>query len=59
MYCDTLQFSAMIIAVVAVMILGTNEIGGITNVFKIADEGNRLIWFKYSSFNFKKLPKFI
>jgi hypothetical protein len=36
----------MILAVVVVMILGTNEAGGVQNVFKIAEEGNRLIWFE-------------
>lgn len=46
MYCDTLQFSAMVLAIVIVMFLGTNDAGGVANVFKIADEGKRLIWFK-------------
>lgn len=46
MYCDTLQFSAMVLAVIAVMCLGTYDAGGIENVFKIADEGNRLVFFK-------------
>jgi solute carrier family 5 (sodium-coupled monocarboxylate transporter), member 8/12 len=46
-YCDTLQFSAMVLAIVIVMILGTNDAGGVSNVFQIAEEGNRLIWFKY------------
>ena len=46
-WTDTLQFSAMILAVIAVMVLGTLEVGGIVNVFKIAEHGNRLIWFKY------------
>lgn len=45
-YCDTLQFSAMVLAIVIVMILGTNDAGGVENVFRIAEEGNRLIWFK-------------
>lgn len=45
-YCDTLQFSAMVLAVVIVMILGTNDAGGVSNVFQIAEEGKRLIWFK-------------
>lgn len=36
----------MVLAVVIVMILGTNHVGGIENVFKIADEGNRLVFFK-------------
>jgi Na+/pantothenate symporter len=45
-YCDTLQFSAMVLAIVIVMILGTNDAGGVSNVFQIAEEGDRLIWFK-------------
>lgn len=45
-WTDTLQFSMMILAVAIVMILGTSEVGGIKNVFTIAEEGNRLIWFK-------------
>ncbi|CRK91471.1 CLUMA_CG005138, isoform A [Clunio marinus] len=44
-WTDTLQFSAMILAVIIVMILGTNEVGGMTNVFNIASEGNRIVWF--------------
>lgn len=50
-YCDTLQFSAMVLAIVAVMILGTNHVGGIEKVFEIAEEGNRLIFFKWVKFN--------
>ena len=46
MWTDTLQFTAMILAVIIVMILGTNDVGGVENVFKTAEEGNRLIWFK-------------
>lgn len=46
MYTDTLQFSAMILAMVVVMVLGTIEVGGVQNVFRIAQEGNRLVWFK-------------
>ena len=37
----------MILAVIIVMVLGTLQVGGIVNVFKIAEHGNRLIWFKY------------
>lgn len=46
MWTDTLQFSAMIVAIVIVMILGTNDVGGVGNVFEAAEEGKRLIWFK-------------
>lgn len=45
-YCDTLQFSAMVLAIVAVMILGTHDAGGVEKVFEIADEGDRLIFLK-------------
>ncbi|KAL7017711.1 hypothetical protein ACKWTF_010495 [Chironomus riparius] len=44
-WTDTLQFSAMILAVCVVMVLGTKEVGGIKNVFTIANDGGRLIWF--------------
>lgn len=37
----------MVLAVIIVMVLGTLEVGGIVNVFKIAEHGNRLVWFKY------------
>jgi sodium-coupled monocarboxylate transporter 8/12 len=36
----------MIGAVTIVMILGTLQVGGIANVFQIAEEGGRLMWFK-------------
>jgi len=36
----------MILAIVLVMFLGTNDVGGITKVFKVAQEGNRIIWFE-------------
>lgn len=35
----------MLVAVCVVMILGTNEVGGVANVFKIAQDGGRLVWF--------------
>ncbi|CAO1405272.1 unnamed protein product [Diamesa tonsa] len=44
-WTDTLQFSSMIVSILIVMVLGTSQVGGIANVFKIADRGNRLIWF--------------
>lgn len=37
----------MIVAIVIVMILGTNDVGGVGNVFEAAEEGKRLIWFKW------------
>jgi sodium-coupled monocarboxylate transporter 8/12 len=43
---DTIQFTTMIGAVTIVMILGTLQVGGIVNVFQIAEEGGRLMWFK-------------
>jgi sodium-coupled monocarboxylate transporter 8/12 len=46
-YTDALQFSAMILAVCAVMVLGTREIGGVTKVLEIAHEGGRLVWFDF------------
>lgn len=43
---DTIQFSAMIFAVLVIMGLGTYHMGGIYNVFEIAEKGGRLVWFK-------------
>lgn len=37
----------MIVSILIVMVLGTSQVGGVANVFKIADRGNRLVWFKY------------
>lgn len=51
-WTDTLQFSAMVLAVVIVMFLGTSDVGGVQKVFTIAQEGNRLIWFEWVKFNF-------
>lgn len=45
-WTDTLQFVAMIGAIIVVMILGTLTVGGFVNVFEIAERGKRLIWFK-------------
>jgi solute carrier family 5 (sodium-coupled monocarboxylate transporter), member 8/12 len=45
-WTDTIQFGAMIIAIVVVMVLGTLELGGVWSVFEIADRGGRLVWFK-------------
>ncbi|XP_058448375.1 sodium-coupled monocarboxylate transporter 1-like [Malaya genurostris] len=44
-WTDTLQFGCMLMALVVVMTLGTLQLGGIVNIFKIADAGGRLIWF--------------
>ncbi|XP_055642671.1 sodium-coupled monocarboxylate transporter 1-like [Toxorhynchites rutilus septentrionalis] len=44
-WTDTLQFGAMLLALAVVMILGTLQLGGIVNIYKIADAGGRLIWF--------------
>lgn len=46
MWTDTIQFSTMIGAVLIVMVLGTLQVGGIVNIFRIAEEGGRLMWFK-------------
>ncbi|CAB3369932.1 Hypothetical predicted protein [Cloeon dipterum] len=44
-WTDTLQTFAMIIGVVVVVILGTIEVGGVTEVFNRADESGRLVFF--------------
>lgn len=45
-WTDTLQFGSMIGALFAVMYLGTSKLGGVSEVFKIADRGGRLIFFE-------------
>lgn len=45
-WADTLQFGAMISAILAVMYLGTAEVGGVLEVFSAADRGGRLIFFE-------------
>lgn len=45
-WTDTLQFLLMIGAVCCVITLGLHSTGGIVNVFKTADKGGRLIFFK-------------
>ncbi|XP_055596641.1 sodium-coupled monocarboxylate transporter 1-like [Uranotaenia lowii] len=44
-WTDTIQFGCMVIALIVVMIIGTVKLGGLSSVFKIADVGERLIWF--------------
>lgn len=36
----------MIVALCVVMTIGTLQMGGIINIFELADAGGRLIWFK-------------
>lgn len=45
-WTDTLQFLLMICAIIAVIILGLLEVGGIINVWESAERGGRLIFFK-------------
>lgn len=45
-WTDTLQFILMIGASLAVIILGTMSVGSVGDVFKIADRGERIIFFK-------------
>ncbi|EDS33847.1 sodium/solute symporter [Culex quinquefasciatus] len=44
-WTDTLQFGSMIVALCVVMTIGTLQMGGIINIFELADAGGRLIWF--------------
>ncbi|XP_035773784.1 sodium-coupled monocarboxylate transporter 1-like [Anopheles albimanus] len=44
-WTDTLQFGAMLCALCVVMVLGTLQLGGVVNVFQLAEAGGRLIWF--------------
>lgn len=46
-WTDTLQFSIMIGAMLALAVLGTKIAGGFINVWQIAEEGDRLQFFKY------------
>jgi hypothetical protein len=48
----------MIGAVLIVMVLGTIKMGGVGNVFEIAERSGRLVWFKLVE-NFVFLLQFI
>lgn len=45
-WTDTIQFGSMIVAIAAVIYLGTSQLGGVAEVFKIADHGDRMILFE-------------
>lgn len=45
-WTDFLQFLIMMAAIVAVIFLGMDKAGGWSNVWKVADEGGRLIFFE-------------
>lgn len=45
-WTDTVQFGSMIVAIAAVIYLGTSELGGIAEVFKIAERGERMVLFE-------------
>uniref|UniRef100_A0A1B0CT26 Putative sodium/solute symporter n=1 Tax=Lutzomyia longipalpis TaxID=7200 RepID=A0A1B0CT26_LUTLO len=44
-WTDTIQFLLMVCALVVVIIMGTSHLGGFFEVFRIADRGQRLIFF--------------
>lgn len=45
-WTDTIQFGSMFVAIAAVVYLGTSQLGGVAEVFEIADRGDRLVWFE-------------
>lgn len=45
-WTDTIQFGSMIVAIAAVIYLGTSQLGGVAEVFKIAERGDRMILFE-------------
>lgn len=51
-WTDTLQFTAMVGAIGAVIYLGTSQLGGFAEVFRLADEGKRLIFFEWVMMNY-------
>lgn len=45
-WTDTIQFGSMMVALAAVIYLGTKQLGGIGEVFASADRGDRMILFE-------------
>lgn len=45
-WTDTIQFGSMMLGIAAVIYLGTSQLGGISEVFKIAERGERMILFE-------------
>lgn len=45
-WTDFIQFMLMLAAIIVIILLGTNNVGGFTNVWSAAERGGRLIMFK-------------
>jgi len=46
LWTDSLQAIIMVVSMAVVVIVGTNKLGGVREVFDIADRTNRLNFFK-------------
>lgn len=47
-WTDFIQFILMLAAIIVIILLGTNNVGGFANVWSAAERGGRLIMFKYN-----------
>lgn len=45
-WTDTIQFSVTVGGLFAILVLGIKSVGSIEKVWRISDEGGRLIFFK-------------
>lgn len=45
-WSDTLLFSGTIGSLLAIMVIGVNKVGGLSNIFRIAREGERMVTFR-------------
>lgn len=54
-WTDTLQSIVTCGAMFAVVWIGVSDVGGIAEVFRRADEGGRLIFFKYVFIKFSEM----
>ena len=47
LWADAFQGVVMLIGVVVIVVLATGRIGGIEEVWRLAEEGGRIMWFEY------------
>lgn len=46
MWTDFIQFIVMVAAIITIVVLGANKVGGIESVWSAAERGDRLVMFK-------------
>lgn len=57
-WTDFIQFVLIMTSIIAVIFIGTEQVGGFSNVWAAAERGQRLIVFKYElPFNFINLMR--